>query len=138
MGESRVSRMCAAGGKLVMWAGLADPLIPPQGSLRYLDEVAHRSGGLRRAGEFARLFLAPGAGHCGPTGTVGPLPIDPLTAVTNWVEHGLAPPRIPARRTTPDGTVETRPLCAYPLVARYTGHGSTHDAANFRCTTPGA
>jgi hypothetical protein len=30
------------------------------------------------------LFLAPGAGHCGPTGTVGALPTDPLTAVTNW------------------------------------------------------
>ena len=27
----------------------------------------------------------------------------------------------------------TRPLCPYPQVARYTGTGSTDDAANFTC-----
>jgi hypothetical protein len=27
----------------------------------------------------------------------------------------------------------TRPLCAYPKVARYTGSGSVEDAANFSC-----
>jgi len=29
--------------------------------------------------------------------------------------------------------VRTRPLCAYPLVARYRGNGSTDDDANFVC-----
>jgi feruloyl esterase len=33
-----------------------------------------------------------------------------------------------------DGKVmRTRPLCPYPLVANYNGHGSTDDAANFAC-----
>ena len=27
----------------------------------------------------------------------------------------------------------SRPLCAYPLVARYTGHGSTSQAQNSIC-----
>ena len=27
----------------------------------------------------------------------------------------------------------TRPLCAYPAVAKYSGSGSTDDAANFHC-----
>ena len=27
----------------------------------------------------------------------------------------------------------SRPLCAYPLTAHYTGHGSTSTAANFYC-----
>jgi hypothetical protein len=27
----------------------------------------------------------------------------------------------------------SRPLCAYLLAARYTGHGSTDDARNFVC-----
>jgi feruloyl esterase len=123
----------AAGGKLVMWAGLADPLIPPLGSVHYYNEVTRRSGGLPQTTSYARLFLAPGVGHCGPTGSVGPLPVDPLSTVTTWAEHGVARQRMPASRSLPDGTVETRPLCAYPLVARYTGHGSTHDPANFRC-----
>jgi len=30
----------------------------------------------------------------------------------------------------------TRPLCAYPNVARYVGRGSTNDATNFRCVNP--
>ena len=30
----------------------------------------------------------------------------------------------------------TRPLCAYPQVARYSGAGSTDDAANFSCVAP--
>jgi len=33
-----------------------------------------------------------------------------------------------------DGSLErTRPLCAYPKVARWSGRGSTDDAANFSC-----
>jgi hypothetical protein len=27
----------------------------------------------------------------------------------------------------------TRPLCAYPQVAKYKGSGDTNDAANFAC-----
>ncbi|MEY4426161.1 MAG: hypothetical protein RL535_459, partial [Pseudomonadota bacterium] len=27
----------------------------------------------------------------------------------------------------------TRPLCAYPSIAKYKGTGSTEDAANFSC-----
>lgn len=82
---------------------------------------------------FARLFLAPGAGHC--ASAAGPAPTDPLTAVVNWVEHGHAPASIPAALTDPTtGKVtETRILCAYPLVARYNGHGITSNARNFHC-----
>jgi len=29
--------------------------------------------------------------------------------------------------------VRTRPLCPYPQVARYSGKGSSDDAANFHC-----
>jgi len=36
------------------------------------------------------------------------------------------------------GVVErTRPLCPYPKVARWTGHGSRDDAANFQCELKG-
>jgi feruloyl esterase len=30
----------------------------------------------------------------------------------------------------------TRPICRYPLEARYSGHGDTRDAANFTCSAP--
>jgi feruloyl esterase len=29
----------------------------------------------------------------------------------------------------------TRPICAYPSVAKYKGSGDTNDAANFKCTS---
>ena len=61
--------------------------------------------------------------------------LNPLAAVVKWVEHGQAPQSIPATVTDPATGVVTlsRPLCAYPLVARYTGHGSTSRAQNFIC-----
>jgi feruloyl esterase len=79
------------------------------------------------------MFLAPGASHCG-SGT-GPAPSDPVTALAAWVEHGKAPRSIPAVLSDPTTgkTVSSRPLCAYPDVAVYSGHGSTDDAKNFAC-----
>ena len=32
--------------------------------------------------------------------------------------------------------VMTRPLCAYPSVAKYKGSGDSSDAANFECAKP--
>jgi len=34
------------------------------------------------------------------------------------------------------GIERTRPLCAYPRTAVYTGSGSTDDAASFKCRKP--
>jgi feruloyl esterase len=40
-----------------------------------------------------------------------------------------------ATRRDQTGTViRTRPLCPYPLVAKYKGIGSTDDAASFVCS----
>jgi feruloyl esterase len=121
------------GGKILIWHGLADQLIFPQGTIQYYQRVQHAMGGPASTGSFARLFLAPGAQHC--ASAVGPAPADPLAAVVNWVEHGQAPHSILATVADPaTGTVTlSRPLCAYPLVARYAGHGSASQAQNFIC-----
>jgi feruloyl esterase len=42
-----------------------------------------------------------------------------------------------AKRVVNGQVVRTRPLCAYPKVARYNGPGSIDDAANFRCVEAG-
>ena len=59
-------------------------------------------------------------------------------ALERWVEKGIAPEVIIASKPVTDfdpskGVVRTRPLCAYPLVAKWKGRGSTDDAANFEC-----
>jgi feruloyl esterase len=121
-----------AHGKILLWHGLADQLIYPQGTLDYYQRVQQTLGERETSG-FARLFLAPGVQHCG--GGPGSAPVDPLAAVVDWVEHHHAPDSIPARHLDTTGAVsQTRPLCAYPQVARYLGHGDTNDARNFRCT----
>jgi feruloyl esterase len=56
--------------------------------------------------------------------------------LVKWVETGQAPERITASLTQNNQVVRSRPLCAYPRVATYTGSGSTNDAKNFVCEVP--
>ena len=124
------------GGKILIWHGLADQYIFPQGTIDYYQRVQQAMGGLAATDSFARLFLAPGAQHC--ASAAGPAPANPLAAVVNWVQHGKAPVSIPGTITNPvtGAVIRSRPLCMYPLVARYTGHGSTNKARNFTCVRP--
>jgi hypothetical protein len=128
------------GGKVVMWAGAADPLVYQLGLLDYYRRVQNANGGAKNTQQFARLFMAPGVGHCG--GGVGAAPTDAFQAVVDWVEHGKAPKQLSGEHTDSSGDVDlTRPVCLYPQVAVYDGHGDTHDASNFSCrdnfATPG-
>jgi len=75
--------------------------------------------------------MAPGVGHC--AGGDGPNPVGVFEAMVDWVEKGVAPNTLSASRTRQDGTVLSRPLCPYPTTAKWTGKGSTDEAANFTC-----
>lgn len=120
-----------SGGKLLLWHGWIDPLIMPEGTIDYYERVTRALGGdYARTQAFARLFMAPGVAHCG--GGNGPQPQDLFERLVDWVEDDAAPDRIRASRSIEDGT-RTRPLCPYPAEARWTGEGSTDDAANFVC-----
>ena len=119
------------GGKMIVWHGEADPLIFPRGTVNYFERVLAQNGGSAQVTQFARLFMAPGVGHCG--GGDGPSPVGLLDTLVNWVEKGEAPATVPASRRRPDGTVLSRPLCPYPTTAKWSGTGSTDDAANFAC-----
>ncbi len=121
-----------SGGKLVLWTGMSDQYIPSQDTIQYYESMTRQ---MRRGttDSFARMFLAPGVGHCGYSGNSGPVPTDPLSALTSWVENGVAPTSLPATKIVDRQVVQSRPVCHYPLVAQYTGHGSTDDADNFTC-----
>src|SRR4030095_4932733 len=121
------------GGKVLIWHGLSDQLIFPEGTIDYYERVVAEAGGLNQAQSFARLFMAPGVGHCG--GGSGPNTFDMFAELVKWVESGQAPDRIIASRMQNNQTVRTRPLCMYPSVAVYTGKGSSDDAKNFVCET---
>ena len=120
------------GGKLVLWHGWSDQLIYPEGTIDYYQHVQTQMGGAEKTAGFARLFLAPGVGHCG--GGPGPSPAGQFDAVVRWVEEGKAPETLTAvRRDASGGVIRTRPLCPFPLAAKYKGTGSTDEAANFAC-----
>jgi pimeloyl-ACP methyl ester carboxylesterase len=119
------------GGKMIVWHGEADTLIFPRGTVNYFERVIAATGGQRQVDQFARLFLAPGVGHCG--GGDGPSPVGLFEQLVAWVEKKVAPDTVRATRRKTDGTEMSRPLCAYPKTAKWTGKGSTDDAANYSC-----
>jgi Tannase and feruloyl esterase len=127
-----LSRFRDHGGKLLLYHGFSDQLIAPAGTIDYYDAVTQKlGGGYKRTQQFARLFMAPGVGHC--AGGDGPQPQGLFDALVGWVEQGKAPERITAIKRSADGATQTRPLCPYPALARWTGKGDTNDAANFIC-----
>lgn len=118
-------------GKLLMYHGWADSVVPPEDGIGYYENVAKKMGGAEKIGSFFRLFMAPGMGHCG--GGPGPNSFDTLRALDEWVSRGNAPQKIVASHSTNGVVDRTRPLCPYPRVAQWTGSGSSDDAANFVC-----
>jgi len=145
-----LSRFRARGGKLLLYHGWSDAAIPATSTIAYYDSVAAKMGAKEAAG-FVRLFLVPGLQHCtggsGATwfGQSGPGSGNPsgdiVTALEQWVEQGVPPDGLVAvrRRVASDpasGVVRSRPLCAYPSVARYKGTGSPDEAATFACAPP--
>jgi pimeloyl-ACP methyl ester carboxylesterase len=122
------------GGKLVMYSGWADPVLPGADIASYYEDVTKVMGGLDKTQDFFRLFMAPGMGHCG--GGAGPNTFDALAALEGWVEHNKAPQSLLASHLAGTKVDRTRPLCPYPEVARWNGKGNSDDAANFACTNP--
>jgi len=127
-----LSKFKKRGGKLLMTYGWADTILQPMMGVNYYEQATAKNG--VDTPDFFRLFMVPGMAHCG--GGIGPDRHDAVTAVINWVEKGTAPSSMVASRVVNNQVVRTRPLCAYPQVARYSGTGSIDDAANFKCVAP--
>lgn len=121
------------GGKLIIWHGWADPLINAMGSIDYYERVTREMGGIKKTQEFARLFMAPGIGHCG--GGPGFAPTAAFDALVDWVEKGIAPDTLASTRIAA-GKTQTRPLCPHPSVARWDGKGPVDDASSYSCAAP--
>ena len=113
-----------------MYAGWADPVVPPADTAAYYEGVL-KTMGEPQTREFFRLFMAPGMGHCG--GGPGPNQFDAVGALDEWVTKGTAPEMLIARHAKKG---ISRPLCVYPQVARYRGSGGVEDAASFTCVNP--
>ncbi|MDD0808984.1 tannase/feruloyl esterase family alpha/beta hydrolase [Curvibacter sp. RS43] len=129
------------GGKMMVIHGAADPIFSVDDTLSWYRNVNNNYGS--QADRFTRVFVVPGMGHS--RGGPATDQYDALTALIDWVEAGKAPERLVAmaRGAGNVGGVNTelpstwsatrtRPLCPYPLVARYQS-GNPELADSFAC-----
>jgi feruloyl esterase len=124
-----LSRFAARGGKLLLWHGWSDAALNALATIDYLDR-AHAA--TPNFDQQIRLFLLPGVLHC--SGGTGPDQVDWTKVIDDWVGQNKAPDRVVAATLDSTGKpTRTRPLCAYPARAVYSGKGSTDDEASFAC-----
>jgi feruloyl esterase len=141
-----LSKFASRGGKLIVYHGWNDPAISPWNSIAYYKSVQQQMGE-EKAASLMRLYMVPGMEHCasGPgADSFGQLGIPTATApkfglfdsLVDWVEKGSPSESVVATKYGPGGKVVlSRPLCAYPKVAKYKGSGDANDAANFSCAS---
>jgi feruloyl esterase len=136
-----LGRFALRGGKMLVYHGLADTLIPPQGTTHYYTRLSDRMGGDAVVRNFYRLFLVPGMGHGLSNGTTNPAANPPLPtidqlygALTAWVEGGNSPERIDiSAAASGSSPASSRPICMYPTKATLTG-GDPGVATSYVCS----
>lgn len=163
------------GGKLILWHGGADYVVPPASAIAFYQGV-QKALGTTSTDTFMRLFVLPGVGHCGSGD--GPAQVDVLSPLMAWTELHRAPKMVIAQKTAgrsgpgegpgplPSGgpgqgaprgqagagpqpgpggpagpaapyatanqpALFTRPVYAFPYIARYSGKGDQNDTANY-------
>jgi feruloyl esterase len=127
---------------MLVYHGLADTLIPPQGTLNYYNRLTAKMGGDTVVKNFYRLFLVPGMAHGFSNGTANPDANPPLPtidqlylALTTWVEQDQPPSRldIASPVTTANPNAASRPICMHPTKAVFVGSDPLV-AASYNCT----
>ncbi|MCO8170734.1 tannase/feruloyl esterase family alpha/beta hydrolase [Pseudomonas sp. 21LCFQ02] len=129
---TQLSSFIANGGKLIVIHGNSDPVFSANDLRHYWHRLARDNGGQQPLGQWARLFMVPGMAHCGD----GPAldNFDPLQALQDWQDHNTPPQQLIATGNAFPG--RSRPLCPYPLEARYSGQGDMQNAESFTCSLP--
>ena len=125
------------GGKIIMYTGTYDPLVPFQDAVMYYERVIEKNANLKNTQSFFRFFLIPGMAHCGGgpglnnfgQNLASDIPFDEerdvLTALMTWVEKGKAPEKLIVS-TYNEGKREKgvrlrRPVFPYPKFPHYIG-----------------
>ncbi|GKT43532.1 putative feruloyl esterase [Colletotrichum spaethianum] len=122
-------------GKLLMWHGMADQAISVS-VVRAFYEKAKRLEEKRGVdiGEYWRYFEVPGVNHCvSMQGT--PFPWDAFERLKKWVEEGVAPEELEARKIVKKGAGmtlgdEARRICLWPKEGVW-------DGKEWKCLEPG-
>ena len=127
------------GAKLIVAHGTSDPVFSSNDTKNWYQSLSTAYGASTQS--FARYFQIPGMNHC--AGGPSTDKFDMVAALVNWVENGVAPDSVSASSrdqnyqyaSAPWSTTYkptaliaagiTRPLCAYPKVAKSSDGGTT-------------
>jgi len=125
------------GGKILMYTGTSDQLVPYQDALNYYDRVIQAQHGLKQTQDFFRFYLIPGMGHCGGGAGLNEFgqglslnipqdgEHDVLTSMVNWVEKNIPPDKLIVTAFYCCDTVNKihfqRPVYPYPSFPLYYG-----------------
>ena len=139
---SNLSTLRDRGAKMMVYHGTNDPIFSSDDTTAWYDALRAANNG--DASAFARFYRVPGMNHC--SGGPATDQFDMLTPLVNWVEKGQAPDSVVANVRGPGNAAavntdvpatwsanRSRPLCAYPQVARYNGTGDVESAGSFSC-----
>jgi hypothetical protein len=119
------------GGKILLFHGLSDPIIPPQSTVDYYRRIVGEMG-QGTVSSFVKFYELPGTAHSGNGVTFNPT-WDALGALDTWVSTGT-PPASSRVTDTHFKPGRTRPLCEYPAWPKYKGSGDIDQAASFVCS----
>ena len=139
---SNLTTLRNRGAKMMLYHGTSDPIFSSDDTTHWYDALRAAYDG--DASNFARFYRVPGMTHC--SGGLTTDQFDMLTPLVKWVEQGVVPDNVTASARGPGNAAganadipatwsatRTRPLCAYPTVARYKGSGNIELADNFVC-----
>ncbi len=92
-----LSAFRAAGGKMIVWHGWADVIVPPFKTVDWYEKAAQAAGGEEILKENVALFMIPGLDHCGILPGVSGISqsgLDPMTPLEAWLGDGVRPDSI--------------------------------------------
>lgn len=140
-----------AGGKLLVYHGLTDPLTSGMNSQRYyLNVASSMSLSSSDMDDFLRYFRISGMAHCGVGGITGAgawmfgqsaaasgASTNIVNELMDWVENSNAPDTLEGTKFQSDdpanGVQFTRRHCRFPYRTTYSGSGDGDDAENWTC-----
>jgi Tannase and feruloyl esterase len=137
------SKFFAKGGKVIFATGSNDYITNSHGHILAYQAVMAQSGAA--AAKDMRFYMTPGGDHGSrsfsyPDKTPQARHMNLISVLTNWVEHGTAPPeQVPQAlmaKESPYAVTRARPLCQYPQYPKYEGTGDAALAASYHCAKP--
>lgn len=127
-----LSKFRAHGGKLIMLESMSDYAQSPFAGIRYFERVKQVMGE-GKTQDFARLYTAPNVDH---VGSGGPINVDLLTVLIDWVENGNSPGKLQIAEQKVEApsfpAIRSLPLCEWPSWPHYVG-GPVNSASSYNC-----